>query len=197
MNLNILEAVDSLHVPVRIADVILTQRILDQVRLVLNLHRVHFWNNDDLTELAKKMLVVGKTNHGIVLELFVHLEVLVGLANDELADLFIKPLVLRFLSDLVLITAGVGLLGAICSVLTIAFILIAIARCFLLLLVVSVVVHRGLISLSDSLGRSWCLSGFCVGGLLLFLGCGLLLDWCHFCLICHFIDCDNYLTFCY
>ena len=41
VNLDILEACDSVYMPIGVADIILTQSVLYQVNLVLDFHRVH------------------------------------------------------------------------------------------------------------------------------------------------------------
>ena len=45
--------------PVSIADVILTKRVLNQINFVLDLQGVHLGDDDYLAQLAQQMLVVG------------------------------------------------------------------------------------------------------------------------------------------
>ena len=53
VDLDVLETLKTLHMPVGIADVILSESVLDQIDLVLNFDCESLWDNDNLAELAE------------------------------------------------------------------------------------------------------------------------------------------------
>ena len=53
VDLDVLETLKTLHMPVGIADVILSESVLDQIDLVLNFDCERLWDNDNLAELAE------------------------------------------------------------------------------------------------------------------------------------------------
>ena len=60
VDFDVLETLEALDVPEGVADIILSQSVLDQIDLVLDLHCEHLGNDDHLAELAKQVLVVGQ-----------------------------------------------------------------------------------------------------------------------------------------
>jgi hypothetical protein len=55
--------------PVRRKQVVLSQGVLDQINLKLNLSCVTLWDNNGVTELAKNVAVVWLSN-GLVIDFF-------------------------------------------------------------------------------------------------------------------------------
>ena len=53
VDLDVLETLKTLHMPVGIADVILSESVLNQIDLVLNFDGECLWDNDNLAELAE------------------------------------------------------------------------------------------------------------------------------------------------
>ena len=58
VDLDVLEACNLVYLPVGVADVILTQSVLNQVYLVLDFDRIHLRDDYHFTKLAEQMLVV-------------------------------------------------------------------------------------------------------------------------------------------
>ena len=67
--------------PVRVADIILSQCVLDQINFVLDFGGEHFWNDHDFTQLTQKMLAVGHAECWVVFVFFVHLKVFMSIAD--------------------------------------------------------------------------------------------------------------------
>ena len=135
MNLHILEAGNVLNMPVSVADVVLTQRVLDQIDLILDLDGVHFGDDYDFAELAQQVLVVGQAERRVVFVLFVHLEIFVRLRDDQRANLFFLLLLLRLLNIVVLHSVSACVCWVNCSILFfITFVLVPVTRRLLLLI---------------------------------------------------------------
>ena len=53
VDLDVLETLKTLHMPVGIADVILSESVLNQIDLVLNFDCERLWDNDNFAKLAE------------------------------------------------------------------------------------------------------------------------------------------------
>ena len=179
--------------PVCITDVILAQRVLDQVHLVLNLEGVHLGNDHHFAKLAEEVLVVGQAERGVILILLVHLEVLVGLADHQWSNFLFNVRLFGFFDIVVaIILTGISF-SFLINVVTITWGL-------LLIVLINITIHGllvgvdggGCLTISGGLllgspicGISGGISGGINGGLSdrLLLGCGgrllLLLLICH------------------
>ncbi len=88
VHLNVLKLFNGINVPVGVADVVLAQRILNQVDLVLDLQRIHLRDDNDLTQLADQVFIVWQAQRWVIFILLVHLEVFVQFADNEGHNLF-------------------------------------------------------------------------------------------------------------
>ena len=150
VNLNVCKTINSLNMPVCIADIVFSQGVLNQVNLVLDFNGIHLGDDHDLAKLAEEMFLVRMAKGWIIFVFLVHREVLMSFADHQGADNF-------FLYDLltalfVFLAVGFVTIGAFsCVLVFIAIVLlVAILSCLLLLFRIHIAVDGS--GLFDLLG---------------------------------------------